>query len=791
MSSKLLMQDARWAAVLLVALGPVAARGGPGRLPVVDPATVGMDQRQLGYIDGAVAEGIARQQMPGCVVLIGRHGKIAFLKAYGQRALQPRPEPMTTDTVFDLASVTKPVATATSVMILFERGKFRLHDPVARYLPAFGQNGKDRITIAHLLTHQGGLIPDNSENDYRDGPAKAFERIFAQVPTAEPGSRFVYSDLSFLVLGELVHQLAGKSLDGFVQENIFGPLGMTETTYRPGAALRARAAVTEQRDGHWIQGEVHDPRAYRLEGVAGHAGLFSTAQDLAVYAQMLLAGGTYEGVRILGPATVALMTAPEPVSTGLRTLGWDMRTGYSLNRGENFSSRAFGHGGFTGTALWIDPDLDLFVIFLSNRVHPNGKGLVNPLIGRIGSIAAAAIEDQPGTPSPLFAAAPAPAARRETRAVLTGIDVLERTGFAALKGRRVGLITNQTGLTRSGVSTVESLRHAPGVQLVALYSPEHGIAGKLDVSGIADARDAASGLPIYSLYGKNRRPTAESLRGIDTLVFDIQDVGARFYTYISTLGLALETAAAHKLQFVVLDRPNPINGVDVEGPMLDPGKESFVGYHALPVRHGLTVGELARLFNAERKLNADLHVIALEGWRRSDFWDQTGLVWVNPSPNMRSLTQALLYPGIGLLETTNVSVGRGTDTPFEVIGAPWLDGRRLALALDRVGLSGVRFVPIRFTPASSKHAGQRCGGVNIIITDRAGFDPLVTGLTIACQLRALYPKEWDVEGYGRLLGNAAVLAAIRAHKPAPQLLPLYAAGLEQFRERRRAFLLYP
>jgi uncharacterized protein YbbC (DUF1343 family) len=374
--------------------------------------------------------------------------------------------------------------------------------------------------------------------------------------------------------------------------------------------------------------------------------------------------------------------------------------------------------------------------------------------------------------------------------VLTGIDVLERDGFKQLQGRRVGLVTNQTGVNRRGESTVRVLSTAKGVELRALFSPEHGIEGKLDVANIADVRDAATGLKVFSLYGKTRRPTAESLAGIDTLVFDIQDIGTRFYTYVSTMGEAMIAAAEHKVRFVVLDRPNPIGGVEVGGPVLDAGRESFTAFHRLPVRHGMTIGELARMINAERKLGVDLEVIRVEGWRRADLFDATGLLWVNPSPNMRNLNQALLYPGIGLLEMTNLSVGRGTDTPFEVIGAPWLDGLQLAARLNAAGMSGVRFVPIRFTPTSSKFSGQACGGVNILITDRARFDPLRAGIEIARQLRTLHRNEWDAPAYDRLLANRRVLDAVLDAKPIAEIEALYRPELDEFLARRAQFLLY-
>jgi uncharacterized protein YbbC (DUF1343 family) len=359
-----------------------------------------------------------------------------------------------------------------------------------------------------------------------------------------------------------------------------------------------------------------------------------------------------------------------------------------------------------------------------------------------------------------------------------------------LKGAKVGLVTNHTGQDREGHATIDVLHKAEDVKLVALFSPEHGIRGALDEK-VGDGKDEKTGLPIYSLYGQRRKPTKETLEGIDTLVFDIQDAGCRFYTYISTLGLVLEAAAENKVKVVVLDRPNPIGGVAVEGPILDAGRESFVGWHPLPVRHGMTVGELAKMFNAERKIGADLTVIAMEGWRRGDFFDQTGLTWINPSPNLRGLQAALLYPGIGLLETTNVSVGRGTDRPFEWIGAPWLDGHKLQDALAKQNLTGVRFVPVQQTPVSSTFKGQLCGGVQIIVDDWSKFQPVRTGLAMACELRRLYPDDWKSERYDVLLGHKATFEGVVKGKPWPELEKAWQADLRRFEDRRRGFLIYP
>lgn len=756
-------------AVLALLAG--VASGTPPGLPTASPEQVQMDPARLAQIDEAVAEGLHRGDMPGCVVMVCRRGKIALHKAYGHRQIAPTKVSMATDTVFDLASLTKPIATATSVMRLIDLGKLRLDDPVAKFLPEFAENGKGQITVLQLLTHQGGLVADNPLADYDDGPAKAREKLLRIKPVASPGERFVYSDVGFLVLGELIQRISGKTLDEFSRENIFAPLGMSETGYLPGERLRQRAAPTERRGQHWMQGEVHDPRAFALGGVAGHAGLFSSASDLAVFAQMMLQGGEYGGAKILSRESVAEMTRPRPVARGLRALGWDINSPYSSNRSRAYSARAYGHGGFTRTSLWIDPQYELVVIFLSNRLHPDGKGSVNGLAARIGTIAVESIED----------AKPLP--------VLTGIDVLERDRFSQLAGRRVGLITNHTGVDRRGVSTAKLLHDAPGVTLVGLFSPEHGPEGKLD-SETTDTRDPATGLPVYSLYGKTRKPTAAMLRGLDTLVFDIQDIGTRFYTYISTMGNAMQAAAEHKLRFVVLDRPNPINGRDVAGPVLDAGRESFVGFYRLAVRHGMTVGELARMFDGELHLGLDLRVVGMEGWRRDMFYDATGLKWINPSPNMRSLNEAILYPGIGLLEMTNLSVGRGTDAPFEVVGAPWLDGPRLARALTEARLPGVSFTATSFTPAASKFQGERCQGIGIGIADRAAFEPLRVGLEIACQLHKLYPDAWDARAYGRLLGNQRVFDAILSGKTVPDIQSIYRPELQDFLLKRERYLLY-
>ena len=799
----------------------LVAQPGLAQLPIVKPETVSVSASHLAAMDSVITDEISKGRLPGAVVVVGRKGRLVWQKVYGSRAVDPSREAMTIDTIFDVASLTKVVATATSIMILVQRGKVRLNDPVSRYIPELKGEGRERVTIEQLLTHVSGYAPDFDLRERWTGHDEAIKRLIVEPLRNPPGTRFTYSDIGFIALGEVVARVSGMPLDQFAKKHIFEPLKMRDTGFRPDASLQSRIAPTEKRRGQlsylgdsaanvgaegdvWLRGQVHDPTSYRMNGVAGHAGLFSTASDLAIYCQMILNYGEYGGVRILSPLSVNEMTRPRIINStgGTRGLGWDINTSFSSNRGELFPLGSTGHTGFTGTSIWIDDASEMFVVFLSNRVHPDGKGEVGPLRGRVSSIVAGSVTDP----------AVAKRAREYTNRyyemvqyqrqfashlnssavsakVLTGIDVLERDGFKQLAGLKLGLVTNHTGRNREGRATIDVLNKALGVRLVALFSPEHGIRGLADEK-ISDSKDEATGLPIYSLYGETRRPKPEQLRDIDALVYDIQDVGARFYTYISTLGHIMEEAAKKKIPVFVLDRPNPIGGVDVEGPTADSDKLSFISYHTIPTRHGLTVGELAQLFNRQRKIGADLRVIKMDGWRRSMWFDETNLTWINPSPNMRSLTEATLYPGVGLLETTNVSVGRGTDTPFEIVGAPWIQGDKLADYLNQRTIPGVRFVPLRFTPKASVFKDEPCGGVNIIITDRGAFRPLLTGIEMALALRKLYPNDWQVDKYLRLLVNADTLERIKRGEAASEIVNSWNSSLQEFRQACAEILLY-
>jgi len=756
-------------------------------------------------VDGLVEKAVAEGNIPGAVLVVGHNGKVIHRKAFGSRSLEPVQEAMTTDTIFDLASLTKCIATATSVMKLLEEGRIRLSDSVATYLPEFAQNGKKDITIRDLMTHYSGLPPDLDLKSAWSGRESAYQMAMHERPTNPPGSQFVYSDINFETLGFLVERLTGQPLNEYASAKIFVPLGMKDTRFLPPKEWTARIAPTQyDEQGRMLRGTVHDPTARRMGGVAGHAGLFSTGDDLALFAEDFLSG-----FKVLSRSAVDKMSSPQqpPNATVLRGLGWDIDSPFSVNRGEFLPVGSFGHTGFTGTSLWIDPVTDSYIILLTNAVHPHGGKTTVSLRAKVATAVVQAL-DLTATEQDKMRQAHSTgynelmtASRRISARngdVKTGIDVLEAHGFRDIHADvshpvRVGLVTNQTGVDAHGQRTVDVVAKAPGVRLSAIFSPEHGIAGKVDTTAITDTKDAATGVPIYSVYGDTeakRRPSGVALSGVDVIVFDIQDIGVRFYTYETTLGYFLEAAAKYGKEIVVLDRPNPIGGSFVQGPAADGGRESFVSYWQTPVRHGMTIGELAKMFNAERGIHAKLTVVPMQGWFRGDWFDSTGGLWVNPSPNMRSLTAAMLYPGIGMIEASNISVGRGTDTPFELVGSPWIASVDLAKYLNSREIAGVRFVPIEFTPDNSEYAHEKCGGIQIVVTDRNALDAPELGIEIAAALQELYAGDYKVAGVDTLMVNKAALSAIVAGQDPRRVAEQWRDSLEKFEALRAKYLIY-
>lgn len=755
-----------FAAILAAAIVPLCMTS---RAVTAEPVSSAELAPGLTQIAPAVDAEIAAGHVPGAVVLVGERDRILYRQAFGERARQPDRLPMMEDTIFDLASLTKVLATTTAVMQLVEEGRLGLGEPVAKYWPAFAQNGKEGITVDALLTHMSGLRADLDLGQSWSGETAAAAHAAAERPVAAPGTRFLYSDINFIVLGELVRRISGEPLDAYAARHIFRPLGMADTGFRPSSALRPRIAPTDLQDGVLRWGEDQDPTAHRMGGVAGHAGLFGTADDLALFARMLLNGGSLHGTRILSPASVRRMTAARSLADGVeRGLGWDVASPYAAGQDAAFGPGSYGHTGYTGTSLWIDPKRGTYLIILTSRLHPGGRGDAKPLRQRVAQIVADAIPAH----------------------VLTGIDALEAQGFAPLAGRRIGLLTNQTGRDAAGRRTIDLLAAAPGVHLAMILSPEHGLAGDRE-GPIGSAVEPATGIPVYSLYGAHLHPPEALLAGLDAVVVDLQDVGVRFYTYAATMAYAMEAAAHAGIGIVVLDRPDPITAAAVEGPVLETRSRSLTAYFPMPVRHGMTLGELAEMFNAEYAVGAKLTVVPMRAYQRRLWYDETGLPWVNPSPNLRSLDEATLYPGVALVEGANVSVGRGTEEPFRLVGAPWIDGPALAQYLQHRGIAGVRLDAARFTPDGDRYASEPCAGVRITLTDRTALDAPRLGIELAAALHKLYPKQFQLGHTLGLIGSRQTIEAIDDGVDPKLIEAQWRPALDAFKALRAKYLIYP
>ncbi len=776
------------AAICLALLAGLVGCVPPGLRP---PSTA--EEPGLEAVGAVVRQEVADGRVPGAVVLVGRGERLLYRQAYGNRRVGATTEPMTVDTVFDVASLTKVVVTTTAILQLAERGELALDAPAARYWPAFGAQGKEAITVRQLVTHTSGL-PASVDAAGMRSPDDLWQRVASVRPLGPAGTDVRYSDVNFLVLGKIVEQVSGETLPDYAARHIASVLGWSDSGFAgpaPNGRLAARTAPTRpEPDAADTVGRVHDPLARAAGGAAGNAGWFATADELADFARTLLAGGG----RLLRPESVDLLfSLQSPPGTTPRTIGWKLEPPLARNRAALPAVGAVSHLGYTGTGLWLDRTTGLYVVVLSNRTHLRG-GDAGPLRARV----VAAVGDWAG-PVPaqrLAAAYPEAADRiapfvapRVAAPIRTGIDVLEEDGFDALRGKRVALLTHRSGVDGRGRRTIDVLRTAPGVSVVALLSPEHGLESSQE-GQVRDGVDALSGLPIHSLYGKARRPAPELLRGLDAVVVDVQDAGTRFYTYSTTLAYVMEEAAAAGVAVYVLDRPNPLNAQTVQGPILDVAQRGFTGYWPLPTRHGMTLGELARLFAGEARIPVSLHVVAMRGYRRSQWYDDSGLPWLAPSPNLSSLTAATLYPGVGMIEGAPVSVGRGTTTPFELVGAPWIDGDRLSEAMNGIGLAGVRFAAVAFTPLTATHAGSRCRGIRVRLTDRDALDSPALGVALAHTLHRLYPAEFQLQRILGNLGSEDLLGRIRAGDPLPELLRDVDTRLAGFQETRRRYLVY-
>jgi SSS family transporter len=905
-----------------------------------------------------VNDGIAAKKLPGAVLQVGHNGKVLLTHAYGLRKYAGEPgldgkpsdaEPMTVDTIFDMASLTKCLATATAIMQLYEEGKLQFDDPVAKYLPEFAANGKESVTIRMLLTHYSGLPEDVSLKDpwglAAPDRAEGIKRAMNATLYGPPGLTFKYSDINFITLGALVEKLSGETEDVYVADHIFKPLGMTQTGYRPydktcGPVTRYGAniapgpkpfgrigvvclphtwspynldpltAPTAHDDeskldpalnpdwDHLLRGTVHDPTTRRMGGVAGHAGVFSTAHDVGLYAQALLDKLLHNtGPFPLKQSTLKLMTTPEQPATAqggatiftedgqptkgiaTRGFGWDINTAFSRPRGAIFPIGSFGHTGFTGTTLWMDPQSDTYVVLLANAIHPRGATPISALRGQVATAVAQALgigaqgapssSNLPAAPVPVanlsknfrsedfrptpreippgpcapktivYSAGPNPP--RPTALTWTGIDVVERSHFTQLREAatrhqdrlNLGILTNVAGTDSQCRRTIDIIAHEatrdiPQLHLTTLFAAEHGLSAKQESTAIKAEFDDATRLPIISLYGpkpSDRRPTHEQLKDLDAVLIDFQDVGNRFWTFDTAMGYFLEASAAemrdyhHDLEIIVLDHPNPTSGTDfaVQGPISDTGRQSYVDYTPLPARHGMTIGELARYYNAEatptakatdifaagakpvappaaKGIGAHLTVVPVQNWTRDLYLDQTGIAWNNPSPNLRSVTAATLYPGIGLFETSNLSVGRGTATPFEHFGAPYLKPADVLACLTPRTIPGIAFsattLTIAETPDHYPYHGQTIPGIKLTITDRSVLDTPELGMEIITCVHKLYPAEFNMARTINIIANAETMAALQRGDDPRTIAAAWKPALDAFRLKRAPYLLY-
>jgi uncharacterized protein YbbC (DUF1343 family)/beta-glucosidase-like glycosyl hydrolase/CubicO group peptidase (beta-lactamase class C family) len=766
----------------------------PRRAQVLAPASpeaAGFRAGGLEEVGAILDDFVARRAFPGGIVAVGREGKLAYLHPFGHLSYDSDSPSVTPETLYDIASLTKVVATTTMAMMMVDERRLDLDTPVAHFLPGFRGPGKDAVTVRHLLTHSAGI--DWWAPLYKEiqGPRAYLERIQAMPLVSPPGTVEKYSDLGVILLGQILERVAGQPLEDFARDRIFAPLGMQDTFYRPitrGPGVAARVAPTENDPwrGRVLRGDVHDENAYALGGVAPHAGLFSTASDLARFVQMLAWGGVYDQRRLVSRSTVESFTRRAGIVPGSsRALGWDTKSVTGSSAGTLFSADSFGHTGFTGTSIWVDPERRLFVILLTNRVHPTRENnQIREARPAVADAVVRALADPAATPG------------RADAPVRVGLDRVASGEVAELAGKRLGLLANAASVTREGRHAVDVLR-GRGLDLERLFSPEHG--RRSDAAAgepVASSVDPRSGLPVVSLYGDHQKPTAEDLAGLDALIVDLQDAGVRFYTYSGTMILALQAAAAAGIELVVLDRPNPLGGRRIAGPLAAGAgaAQSLVGIAPGPLVHGLTLGEMARYANARLAKPARLTVVEMSGWRRDMTWRDTGRAWVAPSPNLRSPEAALAYPGVALLESTNVSEGRGTETPFLLVGAPWLDPASL-----RVDVPGFRVSPAHFTPHGSpaapapKYDGVECAGLRIEVTDAALADPYRLGVALLAGLARQPGFDWQRRGaaLGWLISSPALFDSLAAGRSVDEIVAADAAASEAWRVERRPFLLYP
>ncbi len=741
-------------------------------------------------IEQSVLAAIDEGTTPGAAVVIGDAQHVWYSASFGELERGAGARLVDRATIYDLSSLTKPLVTALALAQLVDQGRVEYEDPVAKHLPCFVRGAKSRVTVAQLLLHTAGLPPVISRREYGGKSREQALRAICQAKLdAKPGASFRYSDIGYVILGALVERISGQRLDRYFEARIAKPLGLQSTRFGPLPDELIEACVapteyTDKRSGEreLICGETHDPVAWRLGGVAGNAGLFSTADDLRRFAQALLRGGALDdGTKLLSKAAFAAMTEPREVPGGRRNYGWDVETAYSKQRAEGFSDLAFGHSGFAGTSLWIDPKLNMFVLFLSNRVYPDGQGDVRPLQRRVAELA---LRGREGV------------LLEKDVGVMTGIDVLESQRFAPLAEKTVGLITNNAARTRDGVRTIDALVRG-GVKLVRLFSPEHGLSAMRE-GKVKDDYDARTGTPVVSLFGEHKKPRTDAFSGLDVVLFDLQDVGVRFYTYQATLRRAMAAAAEQGVPLMVLDRPNPLGAERALGPMLDSHSQgTFINHHPLAFEHAMTLAELAQLFRAELNIEVELSYSRVASWQRGWGYSRTQLPWFAPSPNLPDVATVDLYPAVALIEGTDISVGRGTEEPFRLIGAPKFDAVAFVRSVEEAKIRGATLTPTRFVPRSGRHRGRRCHGARLTVARESLQDPRLLGYALVLALARTQPHV-DPQRVEKMIGDREVtqlLLGASADRPANEVIAQAIAksdqGLEAFNQKRKQHLLYP
>lgn len=700
----------------------------------------------------ALERSVAAAGAPGAAACVGENGTRLFTGAAGWRILGPDPEPATIDTVYDLASLTKVIATTTAAMLLREEGRLDLDAPVSAWLPDAAFRA---ITARHLLTHTSGLPAGRPLHREAASVDQAVARI-AQTPlTRRPGERRVYSDLGYILLGRLVEAVSGERLDHYCRRRIFGPLNMQRTVFNPHPMLWGHCAATEQCAwrGRVMRGEVHDENAHALGGVSGHAGLFAPVTDVALFCEGLLEG------RILRRETVAEMIRMDHVATyPWQGLGWKVDPWRDGSEGYLPARRAFGHTGWTGTSMWVDFDRGFHCTLLSNTCHPSRARRENRTLRRVFHTAVHA-NWYAGRANPH-----------------SGLDRLAWDGFSAVKGKRVALLTHHAAVDQLGRHAIDVIGLEPEAILVRVFSPEHGLRGQAEAGERVGAQRAS--VPVTSLYGDRKRPTRDELRGVDLFVVDMQDVGARFYTYMATMRESMAACAEARVPMLVLDRPNPI-GAAVEGNLPD-RVGSLVCAAKVPVRHGMTLGEIALyLWRAEfSRPGFEVRVLTVDGWPNNLQFDALALPWIPPSPNIPTPGTALLYSGTCFFEGVNINEGRGTDSPFTLVGAPWLDPAAVIDEVPAAARAGVALEPEAYTPvaipgraSSPRHQDRRCQGIRIRLRDADAARPFALAVALLCGIQKRHPAELEwLPFFDTLAGGDALRRQIQSGRPAMEIV---------------------